>query len=660
MKPFVLRHFGPAALLLLFVSITPSRTFAFDDWQPISPDELKMTAEPAAPGASAVILYRQESSDDNENYKWDYYRIKILTEEGKKYADVKIPYDNQYFHITDLKARTIHLDGTVIPYDGKLMDSTLLKGRHLKILQKTFTLPDVQVGSIIEYKYRTRWEPGIAFAARWIVQDDLFQKRAKFSFAPFKHEVLVGGLSGSQVGYTTFLPPGSQLLHKYDHYDLEMSDVPAFTEEEYSPPSDDLKYRVRFYYERGNIRGPDDFWALESREWASTLGKFTSRSSHIDEQVRQLISPSDSADQKLRKLYAKVQQITNLTYQRERMAVEEKTLNFKENKNVDDVVRQNAGYHNQLTRVFVAMARSAGIEAHVVRVATRDQTFFSDRILDGSQLNSEVALVKLDGKDLYLDPGTRFCPYGLLEWKRTAVTGMLDNGGAQAKFVTTAYPELKNAVTQRVAVFSMNGSGDLKGQVRLVFTGQEALDHRLQDIENDDTTRKKDLEDELRRMLPPTATVHLVEAKGWDGVDDPLDALFSVEVPAFATTTGKRLLLTTSVFEVNSKTPFVHEKRVNPVYFEYPYRVLDQVMITVPASLEIESLPKEQKVIEEFAGYVATCKLEGHRVIFRRQLDVAGVMFPVQYYPKVKSFYEQVKSSDNETAILHVATVAKN
>jgi len=77
MKPLVLRHFGAA--LLLLVSITPSRTFAFDDWQPISPDELKMTAEPAAPGASAVILYREESSDDNENYKWDYYRIKILT-----------------------------------------------------------------------------------------------------------------------------------------------------------------------------------------------------------------------------------------------------------------------------------------------------------------------------------------------------------------------------------------------------------------------------------------------------------------------------------------------------------------------------------------------------------------------------------------------------
>ena len=186
-------------LVLVFISLTtkPAPVFAYDDWQPISPDELKMTSEPAAPGAAAIILYREEKNDDNENFQYNYYRIKILSDEGKKYADIKIAYDNEYSHIVDVKGRTIHQDGTVIPFDGKVLDGTLLKERHLKILQKTFTLPDVQVGSIIEYKYRRRWVEGIAFSPRWIVQEDLFQKHAVFSYAPYKHEVLVGGLNGS-------------------------------------------------------------------------------------------------------------------------------------------------------------------------------------------------------------------------------------------------------------------------------------------------------------------------------------------------------------------------------------------------------------------------------------------------------------------------------
>lgn len=435
--------------------------------------------------------------------------------------------------------------------------------------------------------------------------------------------------------------------------------MPAFVEEEYSPPSDEMKYRVRFYYERADIRTPEDFWRQESQEWSGSVGKFISRSSYVDEQTRQLTAAADSTDKKLRALYARVQQIGNLTYQHERTAAEQKTINLKENKNVDDVLRQNAGTHNQLTRLFAAMARSAGVDARVVRVATRDETFFSDKLLDFNQLNSEVALVTVDGKDLYLDPGTRFCPYGLLEWRRTGVRGLV-NSGSQTKFVTTSSPDLKNAVTQRIAAVNLFEDGTVRGKVRLVFSGQEALVRRLQQSENDEAGRTKDMEDELRRMLPSASVVHLDEAKGWDGVEEPLSVLFSVTVPGYASTTGKRLLLSSSLFEMNAKPPFMHEKRVNPVYFEYPYRVVDQVTITVPVSLQVESLPKRRKVNEDFAGYVSECQADGQKLVFRRQVDVGGLLFPVDYYPHVKSFYEQVKSSDDETAILRVSTVAQN
>ena len=42
-----------------------ARTVNGDDWQPISPEELKMTGVPEAPGAPAVILYRQVDRDDS-------------------------------------------------------------------------------------------------------------------------------------------------------------------------------------------------------------------------------------------------------------------------------------------------------------------------------------------------------------------------------------------------------------------------------------------------------------------------------------------------------------------------------------------------------------------------------------------------------------------
>src|ERR1700729_3833264 len=63
-------------------------------FQPVSSDELKMVSEPLAPGAPAIILYRQVDRDDNIHtpHEDSYFRIKILTEEGRKQADVEIPF----------------------------------------------------------------------------------------------------------------------------------------------------------------------------------------------------------------------------------------------------------------------------------------------------------------------------------------------------------------------------------------------------------------------------------------------------------------------------------------------------------------------------------------------------------------------------------------
>jgi hypothetical protein len=98
---------------------------------------------------------------------------------------------------------------------------------------------------------------------------------------------------------------------------------------------------------------------------------------------------------------------------------------------------------------------------------------------------------------------------------------------------------------------------------------------------------------------------------------------------------------------------------VNPIYFEYPYRALDQVTFNLPPALQIESIPKQHKVVEKFAGYVSDYQSQGQKLIFKRQLDVAGVAYPVASYPQLKSFYEQVKSGDDEPAVLSASSVAQ-
>jgi len=60
---------------------------AGDEWLPITPEELKMTNEPKALGAPAVILFRQVDRDDSDPrtpHEYNYVRPKIFRRGRKK------------------------------------------------------------------------------------------------------------------------------------------------------------------------------------------------------------------------------------------------------------------------------------------------------------------------------------------------------------------------------------------------------------------------------------------------------------------------------------------------------------------------------------------------------------------------------------------------
>ena len=120
-------HWASPLCFLVCVLITiPVRA----DWPPISAEELKMTELPQHKGAPAVVLLREEVADDTNNYHSVYMRIKVLTEAGRRYADVEVPYSRRGFRIDSISGRTIHADGSAVPFDGKTFDKVVVKGKR--------------------------------------------------------------------------------------------------------------------------------------------------------------------------------------------------------------------------------------------------------------------------------------------------------------------------------------------------------------------------------------------------------------------------------------------------------------------------------------------------------------------------------------------------
>ena len=158
-----------------------------------------------------------------------------------------------------------------------------------------------------------------------------------------------------------------------------------------------------------------------------------------------------------------MQQLRNLTFVEEKTAQEEKRDKDKWPKNVEEVWKLQYGSSVQLNRLFLALARAAGIEASDVWVPDRSSYFFNPKLTDGSRLDADVILVKVNGQDLYLDPGTPFISFGMLPWSETGVSGYkIDKDGGS--WVKTTLPKSSQSLTERKAKFTLTDTGDLEGR----------------------------------------------------------------------------------------------------------------------------------------------------------------------------------------------------
>src|SRR5438067_8079003 len=215
------RLFAAAALVLL-----PTALFAGDDvFKTATPAELAMKDVAIAPGASAVVLDWVQRSDDANQRSSEYVRIKVLKDDGKKYGDISITHVPLLTNVEKVKARVTKPDGTVVPFNGKVYDKVVAKAGGVRVVSKTFTLPDVQAGAILEYSYEKGLRQNYIYDTFFTVQRELPVLHETLWLRPYTYG-----------GFTTFflyrgLAPGKKPVKNGDHFDLELEDIPAYEEE---------------------------------------------------------------------------------------------------------------------------------------------------------------------------------------------------------------------------------------------------------------------------------------------------------------------------------------------------------------------------------------------------------------------------------------------
>src|SRR5580658_2912327 len=156
-----------SSMFFAIVLLASASVSVLGQFQEPTAEELHMTADPKAPGAAAVYLYLEEKTDDAVHFHSYYARIKVLTEKGKDLATIRVPYEHGPFQVAAIEGRTIHTDGSIVKLAAKPSDLMAYRGGGHQYNQMTFTLPSVEVGSILEYRLQIRYSEDTVSSPTW-------------------------------------------------------------------------------------------------------------------------------------------------------------------------------------------------------------------------------------------------------------------------------------------------------------------------------------------------------------------------------------------------------------------------------------------------------------------------------------------------------------
>ena len=502
----------------------------------------------------------------------------------------------------------------------------------MKYLAKTFTMPDVQVGSIIEYSYTLTLAENSLFDSHWILSDDLFTKRAQFSLkaytSPYAHFVLHWSWNTLPEGTGPPKAGPDNIIR------MEAWNIPAFQTEDYMPPAGELKSRVDFIYDsRGAVKDDTEYWKQTGKSWNDSVEDFVGKRKAMEQAVAQIVSPGDSQEVKLRKIYDRVQKIRNTSYEVEKTEQEQKRSKEKPPENVEELWKRGYGGGSQLTWLFLGLARAAGFEAYGCWVSSRNEYFFSPIARDGNKLNANVVLVKLNGKELYFDPGAAFTPYGLLIWPETGTDGLrLDKEGGS--WIKTTLPDPDQS------------------QITVTYTGLEALYLRQEERNADDVTRKKSLEEAVTSQIEGAAQAELTNKPDWTSSETPLVAEFNLKVPEFLVNAGSRALIPAALFTSSEKSLFEHAERIHPIYFDYPHEKLEDIALELPEGWHVGSLPTAQDRGQKELHYSLHADQNQGTVHLTRKLTVGVVLVGQALYWEIRGFFQSVRAGDGEQVVL--------
>lgn len=616
--------------------------------------------------AQAIVLYEKgEALLDNNNLTFIVERIiKITGQEGvNQLATIDVPM-SRWTIIRKVKGETYNLENDEIVKQS-IEKSDILNDKTTEYATVSkFNLPAVKPGSVIHYTYIEE-RPFTIFIPSWNFQQNfptLYSEYAikvpsYINFTPLAN----AAIPFKQVKFEKELAKcdACYFNEEYNHQRPTIAtwvrrNVKAFKKEPFMSSEENFIERVKIQLmslsmgERSGNSSLFNNWTnvTETTYYKNdnSCGQVFRPNIFLNDGVKQLTAGKKDNLAKAKSIYAFVRDSIKLK--------QESYNDFDALFDIRDVYKRREGNHTGINLLLTAMLRNAELESQPVIMTTRSAEHLDPIMPNPMDVNYQVALVKIDEKDYFLDASDKFMPFGVLPaYCYNGYCRIIDKVPAAAEL----HPDgLKN---KNITMVSLLPEQQFKDKLLLKVDqkfGDVSAAQLRHEYKGDSVKLKEKILKGLSKMSLP-ANLTRYSFNNLQNPDQPLtihyEALLNWE-------SDKDIIYMDPYFDkLYEQNPFPATNRLYPIEMDHLNDIKYIFRFQLPSGYIVEDFPKSKIINYGNDGLIQLKNVlvydaENNLFNLECSYNEKTTVFPAEGYAQLRSFHDNIIEEQRQKIVL--------
>jgi hypothetical protein len=637
--------------LLIFFLLWSVLSFAQDDdfkFGQVTYNDLAMTSYDRDTSAVALVLkekghsYIDNSGEITLIFKY-HAVIKILKTQGLEKANITLPvYRNngKAEVLRNIKASSFTIqNGSMIetPVSTRNIFTENYKYGDLK----KFTIPNVAVGSVIEYEYELQTPFFTMNFKPWEFQTDIPKLSSEYwATIPANYRYNI-----SLRGFLKLTKQEDELIRscfsvgsgvsECVRYKWGIDHVPAFIEEDYMTSKKNFLSAIRF-----ELRQIDYFDGRKdkvTKEWKDADQELRSHE-RFGVQLKKgkdvtapelalIIAPEKDPLKRAEHIFAFMRNWYRW----------DGSETFLSEAGIKKAFEKRIGNSADINLSLVAALRNAGLEADPMILSTRDNGLPTDLFPVLTEFNYVVAKVDIADKSYLLDATDDFLPFGTLPERCLNGRGRVFSKSGSYWFDIKPNDKARQVVVVNLKV---NDDGGVSGEVQTTYLGYKAAEKRSRVLGFSNLDEyKKDRKNKWRYGV-----VDDVAISNLDDFAKPLVEKLSIQLDPLTMPKGGAFLFNPFLFDKVVKNPFKSHERLYPVDFGVPIEETIIVNLELPEGVELDEFPERVGVALPNNGgrYIFQVQQNGKVLSVNSMLAISKTVFSSDEYHYLKELFNKM------------------